>query len=41
MTWRKTGGKPSPSCDYADLPALPAKPAANSQLLVGITEMSA
>jgi len=29
------------SWDYADMPAMPAKPAASSQLVVGITEKSA
>jgi hypothetical protein len=41
LTWREADGKPPPRCDYADLLALPAKSAAYSQLVVGITEKSA
>ena len=41
LTWEEAGSKQPLSWDYADMPAMPAKPAASSQLVVGITEKSA
>jgi hypothetical protein len=41
LTSREAGGKHPLNWDYADLMALPAKPAARSHHMVGITAMSA
>jgi hypothetical protein len=41
LTWEEAGSKQPLSWDYADMPAMPAKPAASSQFVVGITEKSA
>jgi hypothetical protein len=41
LTWEEAGSKQRLGWDYADMMATPAKPAACSQLMVGITEKSA
>jgi len=41
LTWEEAGIKQPLSWDYADIPTTPAKPAASSQLMVGITGKSA